>query len=176
MTSIPVVENLRVFWEGGGVESFAWLLFLLLVALGPLLQGPVPFPRRGGRDPSLQVSSARSVVPTEGELPSGGFGALGGGGGSYSPHTSESFPCCCTRAPGIPIVWWSLPTKHRTLNVEAVKRQIYHSSQLFPELSTIQLQMREAGMLGCEILQQVLKITSWVPKLHVGNRSGREGF
>lgn len=29
-------------------------------------------------------------------------------------------------------------------------------------------------MLGCEILQQVLKITSWVPKLHVGNRSGRE--
>lgn len=130
MTSIPVVENLRVFWEGGGVDCFAWL-FLLLVALGPLLQRPVPSPRRGGRDPSLQVSSARSVVRTEGDLPSGGFGALGGGGGSYSPHTSESFPCCCRRAPGIPIVWWSLPTKHRTLNVEAVKCQIDHSPSFF---------------------------------------------
>lgn len=31
-------------------------------------------------------------------------------------------------------------------------------------------------MLGCEILQQVLKTTSWVPKLHVGNSRAGRGF
>lgn len=81
-----------------------------LVALGSLLQQLVLFPRRGGRDPSLGVPSARSVLrrrrPYQGLV-----GSPGSEVGASTDRESRRLPLLRYGASGIPIVWWSLPTK-----------------------------------------------------------------
>lgn len=129
MTSLPVASH-RFLWERGGAESFASLLFRLLVALGPLLQQPVLFPSWGGGGFRVSGSPLPGVCCDEGDLTREWLGVLGGRWGGSTARRAQ-------RDSGIPIVQWSLPTKHLTLNVE--RTAVKHQFELFPELSTVQI-------------------------------------
>lgn len=126
------------FRERGAVESFSWPLIRLLEALDPpspeadslSVKGRAGSASRGPLGPRVW-RALRATFPGLVRSPGAEVGAS-------TARAARILSLLLHSARGIPIVWRSLPTKQRTLNVEgtAVKRQIDHS-QPFPELSTV---------------------------------------